>query len=494
MKKNRVAIIGAGPGGLTSAMILSKRGFDVAVFESKQKEGGRNSKLEIGEFKFDTGPTFLMMEFILKQAFEDAGEKLENFLKLIKLDVLYRQVFDEFEFFHYSDPLKIKDEIKNKFLRDPSIFDKFIEKEKRRFLKLYPCLSRDYSKITSMFNYDLIKAIPYLSITKSVFEELKEYFYDERLTLGFTFQAKYVGMSPWECPALFAIVPFIEHYYGIFHVEGGLNKISEAMRKVAQKNGVKFFFNTPVKKIVMKNKKAVSIELESGYFSDFDELIINADFAWAATNLFENGTLKKYTKDRLQKEEFSCSTFMIYACCNKKFELPHHNIIFAKDYKKNVEDIFKNHIYSNDPSVYVQNASITDNTLAPEGKSTIYILAPVSNLDAKIDWEKEKKNFSEILIETVEKKGRFRGLKESITDIKIITPKDWEADYNVYKGAVFNLTHKLSRMLYFRPRNHFEEAQNIWLVGGGTHPGSGLPTIYESGRITSNLITKKYNG
>jgi phytoene desaturase len=183
---------------------------------------------------------------------------------------------------------------------------------------------------------------------------------------------------------------------------------------------------------------------------------------------------------------------MLYLGVDRKYELPHHNIYFSKDYEGNVKDIFNNNKISDDPSFYLQNASVTDPTLAPPGKSTIYILVPMPNNASGIDWEKEKNAFKEKMLDLVVARTPMKDLRDHIEEERIITPHDWQEEHNIYYGATFNLAHNLTQMLWFRPRNAFEEVRNCYLVGGGTHPGSGLPTIYESGRITSNLISKKY--
>ncbi|HRZ80529.1 MAG TPA: FAD-dependent oxidoreductase, partial [bacterium] len=145
-----------------------------------------------------------------------------------------------------------------------------------------------------------------------------------------------------------------------------------------------------------------------------------------------------------------------------------------------------------DMSFYVRNTECTDKTNAPAGHSALYILVPVTNLEADIDWEKEKDRYTELLIDTVMKKTVMKDLREHIKAQKVITPADWKDEYNVYNGATFNLAHNYGQMLYFRPHNEFEEVKNVYLTGGGTHPGSGLPTIYESGRISANMICKKH--
>jgi phytoene desaturase len=223
-----------------------------------------------------------------------------------------------------------------------------------------------------------------------------------------------------------------------------------------------------------------------------DEVIINADFAHSMSSLFSRGQLKKYSKENLKKKKYSCSTFMLYLAVDKIYNAPHHNIYFANDYKKNVEDIFENKILSEDNSFYIQNPIVTDKSLAPEGKSGLYVLVPVPNNSGSVDWEKEKETFAQNILAQIEKRTEFTDLKNHILEMKIHTPDTWQNDYNVFFGATFNLAHNLTQMLYFRPHNEFEEVGNCYLVGGGTHPGSGLPTIYESGRITSEMICKKY--
>jgi phytoene desaturase len=183
---------------------------------------------------------------------------------------------------------------------------------------------------------------------------------------------------------------------------------------------------------------------------------------------------------------------MLYLGVNKKFDLKHHSIVFADDYQKNVQDIFGGQLTEKDFSVYLRDASAVDSTLAPAGKSALYVLVPVPNNRAGIDWSKKTPIIRHQVLEILEKKLGLTGLTEAIEVEKIITPDDWEKDFNVYLGAVFNLSHRLDQMLWFRPHNKFEELDNCYLVGGGTHPGSGLPTIYESGRIVAKLLCQEF--
>ncbi|MEM4367881.1 MAG: phytoene desaturase family protein, partial [Candidatus Anstonellales archaeon] len=255
--------------------------------------------------------------------------------------------------------------------------------------------------------------------------------------------------------------------------------------------GAKIHLNSEVKRIITEGRKAIGIELKNGEINYADFVVINADFSYSMLNLVDKNLVKKYSEENLKKNKYSCSTFMLYLCLDKLFHIPHHNIVFGESYKKHVDDIFVNYKLPDDLSFYIQNACITDPSLAPKGKSTLYVLVPVSNLRANIDWNKEKKNFRDSVIEQIKQKTELKDLDQHIICEKIVTPLDWHNDFNVYIGATFNLAHNLSQMLYFRPHNEFECLENVYLVGGGTHPGSGLPTIYESGRISANLILDK---
>jgi phytoene desaturase len=492
MKKKKIIIIGAGPGGLTSGMILSHRGFDVEIYEKDSEIGGRNKAIKMGGFTFDTGPTFLMLKFILEDMFKETGRKATDYLEFKLLDPMYKLQFKDNTIFPTSNKFKMKEQIKKVFPGNENGFEKFLKRESARFENLFPCLQKDYSSFKAFFSPIFLKAIPHLSLTTTVYQNLSKYFNHEDLKIAFTFQAKYLGMSPWKCPGLFTMLSYIEYNYGVYHVMGGLNQICEQMAKIIKEENGVIHLNSKVKELILEGKKVKGVLLENGEKKYADDVIINADFSYAMTHLIPDGILKKYSKQKLKKKKYSCATFMLYLGLKKNYNLNHHNILFADDYKKNVDTIFNNQILGDDFSIYIQNACVTDPSLAPSGKSTFYVLVPIANNRSGIDWQKEKEKFKNKVIDLIIKKTGFTDLRENIEVEKIITPREWENDYNVYIAAEFNLAHTVDQMLYFRPRNKFEELENCYLVGGGTHPGSGLPTIYESGRITSNLISKKY--
>jgi len=489
--QKHIIVVGAGPGGLTSAMLLAARGFKVTLLEKNDRVGGRNAAIHRNGYKFDTGPTFLMMKFILDEVFEEAGRHSGDYLKFVKLEPMYRLQFDDLAFEPTTDHAAMLKQLNEKFPGSAEGYWHFLETEQERFRKMYPCLQKDYGSLTRYLSTDLLKALPHLSLGRSVMDVLGGYFKPDRLKLCFTFQAKYLGMSAWDCPGLFAILPFVEHAYGVYHTQGGLSEISEAMAKVCGEYGVHIRLNSPVKQLLLAGRDVRGVELVSGEKILGDETVLNADFGYAMNHLVPPGVLKKYRPPKVDAREFSCSTFMLYLGLDKIYDLPHHTIFFSPDYRKNIEDVFQRKVLSDELSFYVRNASVTDPGLAPPGHSALYVLVPVPNKTATIDWSKEKTSFRERLIDALETRGGMKGLRSHIREEIVLSPDEWQGQ-NIHFGATFNLAHKLSQMLYFRPRNKFEELGHCYLVGGGTHPGSGLPTIYESGRIAANLISRAH--
>ncbi len=491
-QRKRILIVGAGPGGLTAAMILAYRGFDVEVFEKEGQVGGRNGAFRLTGYTFDIGPTFLMMKFILDEVFHEAGKKIEDYLTIKQLDPMYRLQFRDLALEPSPDHERTKAQLRRLSVAAVEGYERLLQTERKRFDVMYPCLQKDYSSLARMVHPDILKALPHLSLGRTMFDELGRYFQEDDLRISFTFQSKYLGMSPWDCPAAFMIIPFVEHAFGVWHPQGGLSSISEAMAKVATQHGASIHLNTPVQQLLLEGRAVKGVVLADGRRVTGDEVVINADFGHAMTHLVPPGVLRKYSPPQLAKKQLSCSTFMLYLGVNQRYELPHHTIVFSEDYARYIRTISHGREVPEDLSFYVRNASVTDPTLAPAGKSNIYVLVPVPNNRAGIDWTAKKGAFRDLVIRQLQERTSMKDLAQHIEVEKVVTPADWQHELSVFEGATFNLAHSLSQMLYLRPHNRFEELDHCYLVGGGTHPGSGLPTIYESGRISANMISRAH--
>ncbi len=492
MSGKKIAVIGSGPGSLTAAMLLAHHGYEVDVFENQSYLGGRTSDFMLDGYRFDLGPTFLMMNYIMEEVFELTGRNVHDYMDIRSIDPLYRLKFGrEIEFFPTRDRQYMKEQMDKLFPGEYKHYLEFLKYEKKKFELLAPCLQIPYSKLSQFMSLKLMRALPIIDGHHSLYRHLGRFFKAELLKLAFTFQAKYLGMSPWDCPGTFSMISYIEHSGGIHHPIGGLNEITKSMARVVEEEGGRIHLSKGVDEILVRNGEAVGLRLNGGEEVAADSVVAGSDFGYTVNNLFKPGVLKKWTPAKTATKGLSVSTFMLYLGLDKFYDIPHHNILFAEDYKKNVNEISRGLVASEDPSIYVQNACVTDPGLAPKGKSTLYVLVPTANNRSGIPWEHEKHEYREKVLDVLETRGGLTDLRKHIVTEKMITPTDWEEDKHVYRGAVFNLAHNIGQMLYFRPHNAFEDVRNCYLAGGGTHPGSGLPTIFESGRISAGLIMQK---
>lgn len=484
----RVIIIGAGPGGLATAMLLAKAGVDVTVLEKQPHVGGRTSLIEGNGYRFDLGPTFFLYPQILQEIFQEVGRDLYKEVPMVKLDPQYRIIFGAGGELNATPSIdRMMAEIAKLSPDDAPNFRRFMEYNRVKLEKFAPCLQTPFSGWSSLLNLRLLMLLPFLKPWKSLHAELADYFKDPRLQLAFTFQSKYLGMSPFQCPSLFSILSFLEYEHGIWHPTGGCNSITVNMARVAQELGAKIELNTPVEEILFQGRRAVGVRTAQGE-QRADAIVMNADFAHAITKLVPNKLRRRWSDEKVAKKRFSCSTFMLYLGVEGKFDhLAHHNIYVAKNYRRNLDEIERQHVLSEDPSFYVENPTRTDPTMAPSGHSALYVLLPVTHQHSNVDWSQERGRYRAVALRQLEKLG-INDIEKRIRFERVVTPADWENNVDVYRGATFNLTHSFTQMLHLRPNNRFEEFDGMYLVGGGTHPGSGLPVIFESARISAKLL------
>ncbi|MBS0263524.1 MAG: phytoene desaturase [Planctomycetes bacterium] len=483
-----VSIIGAGPGGLAAALLLAKAGARVRLFESQSRVGGRTAAIEQDGYRFDLGPTFFLYPRILSEIFTAIGRNLETEIPLTKLDPQYRLVFGAGGHLDATPNLTEMDrQIAALSPQDAGAFQRFMNENRVKLAKLRPLLESPFCSMADLLSPAVFESLPWLRVWRSLGGELQRFFTDPRLVVAFTFQSKYLGMSPFRCPSVFSILSFLEYEYGIFHPQGGCSAIMERMAEIATEMGVEIHLNEPVEQIEFRGKRAVGVQTRQDRYA-CDSLVVNADFSHAMTRLVPDHLRRRWTDRKLEQKRYSCSTFMLYLGIEGRYDdLPHHTIYIAKDYQQNLADIETRQVLSVDPSFYVQNACVTDPGLAPQGCSTLYVLVPVPHRNDHLDWSVERDRFRQVALRQLHKIG-LHDVERRIRVEKMVTPHDWEQQYAVHKGATFNLAHNLGQMLHRRPNNRFEDLDGVYLVGGGTHPGSGLPVIFESARISTKLL------
>ncbi len=490
-----IAVVGAGPGGLASAMLLSAAGFKVTVYEAHDVVGGRTRRLEMDDYRFDCGPTFFMMPHVLEEIFAATGRRLPDYAQLERLDPMYRLLIGQTT----GEPLVLDatQDIASMVRQlsaiesgDGPAFERFLRDNRRKLRAMTPVLRKPIRGIADLMTADGLNAGLSLRPWQSLYDHLKGYFRNEGVRLAMSFQSKYLGMSPFECPELFSILPFIEYEYGIWHPIGGCNALMRAMADAIGEMGGEVRCSMPVDEIAFAGRRACGVRVD-GTLHRHDHVVVNADAAWALKNLISDSMRPRSLKDAtLDAKRYSCSTFMMYLGLEGEVDLPHHTIYTSRSYAGNLRDIAKRGTLSDDPSTYVCNPSRTDRTLAPSGHSSLYVLVPTPNDKAgycNVDWQREKAGLRERTIRQLEGVFGISDVRRRIRAEKLVTAADWKSE-RIAHGAAFNLSHNIGQMLHRRPHHRLQGFDNLWMVGGGTHPGSGLPVIFLSSEITTRML------
>ena len=489
-----VAVIGAGPGGLASAMQLAAAGCRVTVYEAQDRIGGRTRRLEQDGFAWDCGPTFFMMPYVLEEIFSSAGASLADHCTLTRLDPMYRLLIGQ----PGANPIRIDttQDLNAMAARlaaldpqDGPAFLRFIADNRRKLALMTPILKSPMRSVLDMVSVDTIKVGPMIRPWESVHGLLTRYFRHPASRLAMSFQSKYLGMSPFDCPGLFSILPFIEYEHGIWHPEGGCNALMSAMANVCREMGVTIRCSAPVDSIAFKGRRACGVNV-LGETHRHDHVVVNADATWALKNLVPEPLRGRDTDLAIDAKRYSCSTVMLYAGIDGEVDLPHHTIYTSTLYRDNLADISERGTLSADPSTYICNPSRIDPTLAPAGCSALYCLMPVTNDKAghcNVDWNAERARLREDFMVQLESVFGIRDIRSRLRTEIMLTPADWARE-RINHGATFNLAHNIGQMLHRRVQHRYPGTDGLWFTGGGTHPGSGLPVIFLSSTIASRML------
>lgn len=486
----KATIIGAGIGGLAVASLLSKKGYDVTVFEKNLRPGGKMQQFKKSGYRFDTGPSLLTMPFILQKLFETCDENLTDYLILTKLEPLCRYFYpDGTVFDNFSDPQKSMEQIKKFAREDAHAYQEFLDYSEKLYQKTAEAFLfnplYDLNDLKNLNFKDFLGIDAFSTVSKKV----NDYFSSAYLRKFFKRFTTYNGSSPFKAPATLNVIPHVELNQGGYYVNGGLYKIAESLHQLAEKMGAHFRFNSTVKKIIVKNRSVTAIQLDDGSIHQTDFLFSNADAGETILNLLPDDKISNRRRSKQKAIEPSCSGFVLLLGCNKQWpELKHHNIFFSENYEKEFEDIFEKKVMPEDPTIYIANTSYLDTEHAPVNSSNLFILVNSPYVDGQ-DWESIKQTYRSFLIWKLEKR-KLKGLKESIEVEKVITPKDFYENYLSNRGSIYGTSSNSRMAAFLRPRNKERAFENLFLVGGSTHPGGGIPLVIQSAFNALDLLER----
>ena len=488
-QKPSAIVIGAGIGGIATAARLARNGYGVTVLEKNDTPGGRANQIVRDGHRFDIGPTLFLMPEVWEETFTALGEKMSDHLDLRRIDPTYKVHFDD------GLQLELTSNIGDMQTQLESVektaFTGFLnyiaEGAKHYKISLEKFVGRNFF---SIFDYFSLRNLPLIFKLKALdkhYRNTGRFFKDERLKAAFTFQNMYLGLSPYDAPATYSLLQYTELAEGVWYPLGGMYAGIQALVKVAEKLGVKFIYNTPVKKLKVEGSKVIAVEPENGKTLEADIFVGNADLPYIYKELLPDPAEAK----KLDEKLYTCSTIMFYWGVDKQYpQIAHHNVFLGGDYKASFDQIFKDHDLPDEPSFYVHAPARTDPAAAPKGQDTLYVLVPVGHLDAasKQDWDERINRARQTVFERLSEEMGISDLKGHIKFEIVYQPEVWKERFNLEKGAAFGLSHNFWQVGYLRPQNRHKKYKNLYFAGASTVPGTGLPIVLLSARLTTERI------
>lgn len=493
--KPTAIVIGAGIGGIATAARLAKNGFSVTVLEKNDKPGGRCNQIVQDGHRFDIGPTLFLMPEIWEETFAALGEKMSDHLELKRIDPTYKVHFDDgLQIQLTSDIGKMQEQLEKVEKTAFTGFLSYIAEGARHYkISVEKFVGRNFYNIFEYFSLSNLPLIFQLKALDKHYRNTSRYFKDERLKAAFTFQNMYLGLSPYDAPATYSLLQYTELAEGVWYPVGGMYAGIEALTRVAEKLGVRFVYNAAVKAIQAEGSRVHAVETEGGQVYEADLFVGNADLPYIYKELLP----KNAEAEKLDKKLYTCSTIMFYWGVDKAYpEIAHHNVFLGGDYKASFDQIFNEHRLPEQPSFYVHAPARTDPGAAPAGQETLYVLVPVGHMDQsnEHEWPKMVERARETVFARLEKEMGISDLREHIKFEITYTPKEWKERFNLEKGAAFGLSHNFWQVGFLRPQNRHAQFKNMYFAGASTHPGTGLPIVLLSARLTTERILKEFKG
>ena len=482
-------IIGSGFGGIAAALRLKAKGHKVTLIEKHPDLGGRARVFKKNGFIFDGGPTVITAPYLINELFELFKKNPKDYIKLSPLKVWYQFVFEDKSKFNYSgNENEMKAQIKELNKEDVKGYEKLVNFTKKIFDKGFTELA-DIPFDKPFVMMQQLPSLLKLKSYKSVYSLVSSYIKNEKLRRILSMHPLLVGGNPFTTTSIYGLILYLEKKWGIHYSMGGTGNIIKGFEKLMNEVGIKVIKGNEVTKILSKNNKITSIQLDNHDYIDADNVICNADPPAVYEKLLDeknnNSFLFKWKKKRM---EYSMGLFVYYFGTKKIYDnVEHHTIKFGSKYKEHLDDIFDKKKLNNDISYYLHRPSATDKSMAPEGNDCFYVLVPVPNNQSGIDWSIEGDKMKKLIIDKMEN-DLMPNLRNNIVEDFYLTPDYFEKDLNTKFGSGFSIQPKFTQSAYFRFHNKSEIYDGLYFVGAGTHPGAGVPGVLSSAKVLDKIL------
>lgn len=481
-------VIGAGFGGIASALRLRAKGYKVTLVERCQYLGGRAQTFERNGFRHDAGPTVITAPFLFEELFELFNEKLSDHITFVPLKPWYRFHFANGEQFDYGGELDdTLAEINRIEPEDCAGYLKLLAHSKRIFAVGFTKLS------TQSFDcfWTMLRQIPELIALqsyKTVWQLVSHYLKNEKLRQAFSIQPLLVGGNPFDTTSIYGLIHYLERAYGVHFAMGGTGAIISALENLMRRQNITIQTGKTVQSLLIDSGTVKGVVLEDGEEIAADVVVSDADPAYLYRHMIKPNEQSFFTRFKVKKPQFSMGLFVLYFGTTQMYPaVAHHTIWMGKRYRALLEDIFDHKILSDDFSLYLHRPTATDSSFAPAGCDSFYVLCPVPNLLGGQDWKIEGDKLRDRIVAALDK-TILPNLAQTITDDFFMTPLDFEHDYLSEHGAGFSISPLFSQSAWFRFHNRAEGIKNLYLVGAGTHPGAGLPGVLSSAKVIDSLL------
>lgn len=496
----KVFIIGAGVAGLSAAIRLQSNGYDVEIFEQLDMAGGKMHYIKDRGHTFDVGPTIVMWPEAYTDVFEMAGANPADYIEFIDLDPMYEVVFRDSINRHYkmtNNLMGLMAIMESKGQDTASGFVNYLSDMYERFLVAKNSfIRRPFRHKSDIYNPHMIKEGLKLKTFDTANNMMANYIDNQDVQQMLAFQTLYIGVSPQQGPSLYNMMPMLELFYGIKYIKGGMHAMARAMVRLFQELGGKIHYNCPVDEIMIKNQAVQGIRIGNKMISA-DYVISNADFPYTITQLVQDPKARgKYTPDYVDNMDYSCSCLVFYWGMDADYShLETHTFVISEDLDKNLTEIFDGSLIE-DPSILITIASNADPDAAPEGKSSFYVLIPVPHLGiAKYDYDEPTIDYyREKILSSLEQVEGLDHIRQDIYFEHRFTPNDFKQQFSAYNGATFGLQPTLKQSAHLRPQSKAKHCDGLYFTGSSTHPGAGVPTAMEGGRIAADELRLDVEG